>query len=115
MKNGKKASNSEAVPTLVLRGYAKCVGPDEWVAVCLTVNLVTTGKTAKESLNRLGTLIDAYLTDAAEAGELDKWYPRRAPLPFYVEYFKGKCLLTLHRAKHPFKIFSEAIAVPQHA
>jgi len=113
----KKSDRAFDLPkkAFVFRGYAKCIAPDKWIAVCLTVNLVTEGRTAAEALKKLSTLCEAYLVDAAEAGELRKWVPRRAPFAFYVEYGKALLAFLLHRTAQPLLTFREAKPFPVHA
>lgn len=99
----------------ILRGYAKCISEDEWVAVCLTLNLVAQGRTKREAMNKLSTLCEEYVCDALRNNELDKWIPRRAPLHFYIEYWMSQCAMMVHKAKRPLVTFSEAKQIPQHA
>jgi len=93
----------------------KCTGDHAYVAVCLTLNLVTEGVSKKEALDKLMALCEAYLKDAIADGGIDTWVPRRAPAKLYAEYALGRFLLFLHLLHRPFMVFSEARLIPQHA
>jgi predicted ATPase len=100
---------------IVVRGYVKQVGRLQFVGVCLTLNLVVQGESQDEALDKLQELIKAYLCDALDKNELDTFFPRRAPVGFYMEYALGKARSWIHTLQGPFYTFSETLPVRKHA
>lgn len=102
-----RVPTSMADRVVTLRGYIKEARPGRHIGVCLTLNLVVEGPTQDEALVKLRDLIQAYLEDAIEDGELDSFVPRRAPLAFYVDYWRCR-FASLRNPLHAFLAFREA-------
>lgn len=80
-------------------------------AVCLRPNLVVEGRSAADARRRLHELIGAYLEDAAADGTLDQLMFRRAPVRFYLEFWRGYLTSWFTGT---FRAFTE-VHPPQHA
>lgn len=100
---------------LVIRGYIKQVSDHEFVGVCLTLNLVVQGESQEATRDKLFALVDAYVADASEAGELHEWVPRRAPFSFYLEWWMFRLGALLHRIRDSSFYCFKAIRPPVHA
>lgn len=108
----------EIVRQVTLRCYSRPLAGDRYLAVCLTLNLVTEGGTQRESIHKLHALIKAYLSDAIEDNEFDEFVPRRAPIRFYVEYAGCRVVHAIAKGltKRPsFCAFTDHHKIPAHA
>lgn len=91
---------------IIMRGYIEQTGQQEWRGICITLNLPVEGRSLEEVENKLRHLSRAYILDALEEGDLDKMYPRRAPLSYYLRYFYLRLLSLLNQPKGNWHIFS---------
>lgn len=74
--------------TLVLRGYIEQTGDNEYFAICLTLNLVTRGRTLQEIQTNLSEAICFYIEDAIKNNEVNEFIPRHAPASYWFTYYK---------------------------
>lgn len=94
--------------TIVLRGYFKELPTGKHLGVCLTLNLVVEADSFERARRKLNDLIAAYLRDAIEHHEVDRFVPRRAPLSFYADYWIHRpATLLLHAYRPRFYDFKE--------
>jgi hypothetical protein len=98
---------------LVLKGYIRGEN-GQYEGVCLNLNLVACGRTLEETDKKLMDLILAYLTDAQKSGTWNDLVPRRAPLSYYVEYYRLK-IMHHFRSLVDFKLFVRTAPCSAHA
>jgi len=79
---------------------------DYYVGVCLTLNIVTTGKTPEETFKNLNEAIEWYIKDAIKNKEVKKFIPRYATLSYWIEYYKIKFTKFLY---FPYKYFQSFV------
>lgn len=73
---------------IMLRGFIEQVDQGKWRGIYLNLNLAAEGRSFSEVNNKLHELTRSYLIDAIQEGDLDKMYPRRAPLSYYMRYYQ---------------------------
>lgn len=111
-------SNTKQGKVVTLRCYSRPVTAEYHMAVCLTLNLVTQGRTQRESIHKLHGLIKGYLQDAIENNEFDAFVPRRAPARFYAEYAAARVLHSVSRLisiRPSLCAFKDQHKIPAHA
>ena len=72
---------------LLLKGYIEQVGPEDFFAICLTLNVCTRGTSLADAEQSLVEAVELYLADAVKDGALSQWVPRRAPLYHHMRYW----------------------------
>lgn len=77
---------------MLLRGFIRGDKDGYFRGICLTLNLAVRGKSMEEAETKLRELILAYLEDASKSGHWEQSVPRRAPLSYYLEYYKLRAL-----------------------
>lgn len=100
--------------SLVLKGYIRAAENGQFEGVCLNLNLVVRGRTLEDTDKKLLDLIIAYLDDAQKDGTWDDLVPRRAPLSYYVQYYRLK-VLSHFRSLVDFKLFVRSAPSSAHA
>lgn len=72
---------------LTFRGYVKQEG-DEWVAICIDLNLAAQGDTAEEAIMECSTMIEEYLNYIVDTypDKLNEYLSRPAPPELMSEY-----------------------------
>jgi len=100
--------------SLVLKGYIRAAENGQFEGVCLNLNLVVRGRTLEDTDKKLLDLIIAYLDDAQKDGTWDDLVPRRAPLSYYVEYYRLK-VSSHFRSLVDFKLFVRSAPFSAHA
>ncbi len=110
------ASKPKMAPkrSLVLKGYIRATENGQFEGVCLNLNLVVRGRTLEDTDKNLLDLIVAYLDDAQKDGTWNDLVPRRAPLSYYVEYYRLK-VLSHFRSLVDFKLFVRSAPCSAHA
>ena len=73
----------------------------------MTLNLVAQGISATNARANLDELENAYLRDAVQNDEWDRFVPRRAPLEFYAEYALAWVLRIFRGINTPFRVFKD--------
>jgi hypothetical protein len=76
----------------VLKGYIRKDKDGQYKGICLTLNLAVRGRSLEETETKLLQLIVAYMTDAHVSGTLKELIPRRAPVSYYLEYYRLRVL-----------------------
>lgn len=110
------ASKRNVAPkkSLVLKGYIRATENGQFEGVCLNLNLVARGRTLEDTDKKLLELIVAYLNDAQKDGTWSDLVPRRAPLSYYIEYYRLK-MLSHFRSLVDFKLFVRSAPCSAHA
>jgi len=99
----------------VLRGYIRQAPDGSYQGMCLTLNLAARGRSLEDTEKKLFALIVAYLTDAQESGTWRALVPRRAPLSYYMTYFRLR-IFSPFRSLMDFKLFVQSAPdCPAHA
>lgn len=73
---------------VIFRGYAK-QEDDHWVSICIDLNIVTQGNSAKEAIQKNSEMIDEYIEFIFEnyPEQFQKMINRPAPNEFIEEYY----------------------------
>ncbi|CAN2042753.1 hypothetical protein GMMP15_910024 [Candidatus Magnetomoraceae bacterium gMMP-15] len=61
---------------------------DLYNALCLELDIASTGNSSKKAIKNLKEAVDLYIEDVKAYGEEDEFLPRPAPVEEWLKYFK---------------------------
>lgn len=96
-----------------LRGFTVRRPDGRFVAICLRPYLVVEGVSWADASTRMQRLIEAYVADAINDGNLDMMLSRKAPLGVRFEYLNLRVLKALNGTSG--RTFETTCCIPQHA
>lgn len=105
--------NSPAIrpPDMILRCFAQRER-DQWVSVCVDLNLAAQADSFDESRRKLHEQIGWYVYDALAGDDKDcgeNWLQRKAPLPLMVKYHLIACIVKMRSLRSSFRLFCDTL------
>jgi len=87
--------------SLILRCLAEREPDGSWFVVCLDLSVHATGDTLEQAKATLHERIHAYVEEAltVDSEHVHDLIPRRAPVYFWLRYWRACCLSAVHRAR----------------